>query len=373
MLNRYINKGGKRLRYGYTTGSCATAAVKAALTMLVTQQPVQEATIDTPKGWQITIPVYEGHYTEEEATCYVIKDAGDDPDVTDGLHIHAQVRWNSTGTQLLAGEGIGRVTKKGLSIPVGEPAINPIPRQMIQQAVKEVIGEDRGCSINLWIPKGVEVAKKTFNSKLGIVDGLSIIGTTGIVEPMSEEAFMESVQLEMRIKRAEGRQHFIFVFGNYGETFIHQHRHRLGIEEEALETVIKTSNFVAPLLEHAGDIGIQKIHYIGHIGKMVKIAAGMPNTHSKYGDKRMETLVACGQHLGFDQAMLTTIGACNTTAEVVDLLVGHEKEEAFYETLVKKAKEHCMGYSHGKVEVECSMFCDDRLLSSTKAIDREKE
>lgn len=363
MLDRYVNKGGKRLRYGYTTGSCGTAAVKAALTMLLEQHTVEEVTIDTPKGWTITIPVYGGKVTESEATCYVIKDAGDDPDVTDGLHIYARVRLTQQGITLHAGEGIGRVTKKGLSIPVGEAAINPVPRQMIYDAARELLGEDRGCEIELWIPKGAVIAKKTFNEKLGIVGGISIIGTTGIVEPMSEEAFMESVKLEMDIMRAEGKTVLIFVFGNYGEAFLREQMH---LTESALTNVLKTSNFVAPLLAHAAAIGIETIHYVGHIGKMVKIAAGMPNTHSRYGDNRMETLVACGQHIGMDKELLATIGGCNTTAEVVDLIEGGDHEQELYDTIVKRAQGHCEAFANNQVTIDCSMFCDGRMLATTQ-------
>ncbi len=368
MLERYVNKGGKQLRYGYTTGSCATAVVKAALTMLLEQHTVDSISIDTPKGWTITIPVFEARYTETEASCYVIKDAGDDPDVTDGLHIYGKVRLSEEGITIRAGEGIGRVTKKGLSIPIGEPAINPVPRQMMYDVANELLGKDKGCDILLWIPKGAEIATRTFNAKLGIVGGISIIGTTGIVEPMSEEAFMESVKLEMDIKRAEGNEALIFVFGNYGETFVRQH---MTLSEVFMSSMIKTSNFVAPLLTHAGHIGIRKIHYIGHIGKMVKIAAGMPNTHSRYGDNRMETLVACGQHIGMKQDMLTTIAHCNTTAEVVDIVKGHKDEQAFYQHIVDQAQHYCKSYAGQGVSIECSMFCDDRLLGTTKLEDKE--
>jgi cobalt-precorrin-5B (C1)-methyltransferase len=198
MMERYVLKNGKKLRYGYTTGSCAAAAAKASAIMLKSKEKINEVEIDTPKGWNLKIQIHDADFNDKKASCSVVKDSGDDPDVTNGLKIFAEVA--STGRKnikIIGGKGIGKVTKEGLSLEPGEWAINPTPRKMILEEIRKIFPKG-GYIIKLWIPKGEEVAKKTFNPKLGIEGGISIIGTSGIVEPMSEEAFKESIRLEMK-------------------------------------------------------------------------------------------------------------------------------------------------------------------------------
>ncbi|MEG0379596.1 MAG: cobalt-precorrin-5B (C(1))-methyltransferase CbiD, partial [Eubacterium sp.] len=256
MLDKYIEKGGKRLRYGYTTGSCATAAAKAALIMLLTGQVIKTIDIDTPKGWPLNLEVFDQQVGENWASCAVVKDGGDDPDITNGVKVFVKITAkNEAGISFKAGLGVGQVTLKGLSLPVGEPAINPVPREMITREMMKVMkdqGKEGGYEVEVSIPEGVELAKRTFNPKLGIMGGLSVAGTSGIVEPMSEEALKASMKLELSMLKAKGAQNIIFVPGNYGKDFAES----LNLNTEVL---IKTSNFVGFMLEEAERLEFERI------------------------------------------------------------------------------------------------------------------
>lgn len=371
MLDRYIEKGGKKLRYGYTTGSCAAAASKAALTMLLSQEKVDTVTIDTPKGWTLTLPVQEPFFNDREASCAIIKDAGDDPDITDGVRVYAKVRpIDQEGICFKAGVGVGTVTLKGLSLPVGEPAINPVPREMITreiEKVKSAYGISGGYEVEISIPEGVELAKRTFNPKLGILGGLSVAGTSGIVEPMSEEALKESMRLELSMLKARGEETIIFVPGNYGKDYAES----LGLN---LERMVKTSNFVGFMLEEAERMGFKRILFVGHLGKMVKVAGGLFNTHSAVADGRMEILAAHAALLGGDQDLIKRIMESTTTDEAVTYLQ-EANLPGYFDHLAEQVKKRCRAKVFDQIEIETVIFSKacGHLGESSKAKELVKE
>ena len=263
------------MRFGYTTGSCATAAAKAAAMGLFIGDIPNEVEIDVPAGVKLNLKIHDKHLSAESATCAVQKDAGDDPDVTNGCFVHARVERNTAKTiEIDGGNGVGRVTKPGLQIPVGQAAINPVPRRMIEDAVRGIIGKDAGAKVTITVPTGKALGEKTFNPKLGIVGGISIIGTTGVVRPMSEDAFQTSLLCGLDIARGCGYDTVALVPGSLGE------RSLLGLANIAKEQVVQISNFVGFMLNAACERGFKSIILAGHPGKLAKLLRGDFHTHS---------------------------------------------------------------------------------------------
>ncbi|HWS29488.1 MAG TPA: cobalt-precorrin-5B (C(1))-methyltransferase CbiD [Clostridia bacterium] len=311
------NVDGKLLRCGYTTGACAAAAAKAAVLMLLTGKPVSSVSIPTPKGVLLALDVLDAMISEASASCAVKKDSGDDPDVTNGVLVYAKVERSAEGVRISGGEGVGRVTKPGLDQPVGEAAINSTPRRMIAVAAEGVcaeLGYTGGISVSISVPGGKELAKRTFNPRMGIMDGISVIGTTGIVEPMSNAALIDTVRLELRQLAASGAKAVLLTPGNYGETFAGT---KLGL---SMKAHVACSNFIGDAIDAAVELGLTQIFLIGHIGKLVKLGVGMTNTHSGNGDGRMETLLACALEAGAKLPLLKGIMACVTTDAALALL-----------------------------------------------------
>lgn len=317
MLDLYIEQSGKRLRCGYTTGSCAAGAAKAAVLLLLTGKAPKTVSIDTPKGIPLTLDVLEQELVEGHAACAIRKDSGDDPDITNGILIYAVVEKCLKGISIHGGKGVGRVTKPGLDQPVGASAINSVPRQMIREACEQAArqhGYDGGFVVEIRIPDGEELAKRTFNPRLGIEGGLSVIGTTGIVEPMSNAALLDTIRLELKIRAQAGEKAVLLTPGNYGEDFARDVLH-LDVARQ-----VTCSNFIGEAIDAAINMGFQKICLIGHIGKLVKLGIGMLNTHSAYGDGRMETLAACGLEAGADSAALREVLKCVSTDGALEVL-----------------------------------------------------
>lgn len=316
-MEEYIVKGGKKLRLGYTTGSCAAAAAKAAAFMLLTGRRMERVTLLTPKGIRLELPVRE-ITMGPEVSCAIEKDSGDDPDVTRGALIFAEVsRCEGEGVEIDGGAGVGRVTKPGLDQPVGAAAINSVPRRMIREAVEEVwtLTDSReGLRVVISVPEGEALAKKTFNPRLGIVGGISILGTTGIVEPMSEQALVETIRVELRQRRESGAAYVLLTPGNYGSDFI---REGLGIDPAI---AVQTSNFIGDALEICRELGFRGAVLVGHIGKLVKLAGGMFNTHSKYGDCRMELIAAHAAAAGLGAERVEGILQCVSCDDALRIL-----------------------------------------------------
>ena len=289
-IESFVTKDGKRLRLGYTTGSCASAAAKAAAWMLLTGEKRENISLTTPKGIELKLPVLEIERTNDQVSCAIRKDSGDDPDITDGALIFATVsRKAGAGISIDGGTGVGRVTKRGLDQPVGAAAINSVPRQMIRENLEEVcktLDYPDGLSVVISVPAGEELAKRTFNPRLGIVGGISILGTSGIVEPMSEQALIDTIRLELKQRRLGGAEEVLLTPGNYGKDFAARSF------DVRPEIPVMTSNFIGDALDSCKELGFQNVLLVGHIGKLVKLAGGMMNTHSRYGDCRMEIMTA---------------------------------------------------------------------------------
>ncbi|SHJ04996.1 cobalt-precorrin 5B C1-methyltransferase [Geosporobacter subterraneus DSM 17957] len=356
MLDQYIVKDGKKMRYGYTTGSCAAAAAKAAAIMALEGQPIKRVQIDTPKGWNLELTIETWEIAEHRALCTIKKDGGDDPDNTHGMLIGASVEITDQPEILLKGGiGVGTVTKPGLQIPPGEPAINPVPRAMIQKEVSSVLPKGKGAVVTIFAPEGEAVAQKTFNPRLGIIGGISILGTTGIVEPMSEEAFKESLAIELKMAVQDGLDQVILVPGNHGRDLAYA---CYGISKDK---VIKTSNFVGFMLEKCVEYGVRKVLMIGHIGKFVKLAAGIFHTHSKVADARIEILAGNLALLGAPQSLITELFDCVTTEAALSLIEDNGYESV-YEILCDKAEEKSAQHVYNQLEVGVIMFSMDKRI-----------
>lgn len=321
----------KELRSGFTTGSCAAFASKAAACRLLLGFIPQDVSIITPRGVRYS-PEYK---VNDDGSVEVKKDAGDDPDVTDRMTIRARVT-AEYGTydriEIDGGKGVGRVTKPGLDQPVGNAAINHIPREMITENVMEVAEKaDFHGTINVIIEAdgGEEVAEKTFNPRLGIIGGISILGTSGIVEPMSDDAIIDTIRVEIHQRRVLGEKRLVMAFGNYGQEFLLRD---YGVD---LDSAVKCSNFIKDSLTIAEDEGFRDIFLVGHLGKIVKVAGGFSNTHSKYGDCRMEILTSALLRSGADATVedLRALNACNTTEEAADLIASKGYMEPVMEVI----------------------------------------
>ena len=317
-MEEYIVKGGKKLRLGYTTGSCAAAAAKAAAWMLLTGKRKEHIQLDTPKGISLNLDVLQINMEKDTVSCAIEKDSGDDPDITKGSLVFAQVTCTETPEITIdGGQGVGRVTKGGLDQPVGAAAINSVPRQMIRENLEEVCrltDYHGGLSVVISVPDGEQLAKKTFNPRLGIVGGISILGTTGIVEPMSEQALVDTIRVELRQRRANGAEYVLLTPGNYGSDYIQK---GIGIDPKL---AVLTSNFIGESLDICKELGFKGALLIGHIGKLVKIAGGMLNTHSKYGDCRMDIMAAHAGAAGLPAAEIAQMLHCATCDDAVRIL-----------------------------------------------------
>ena len=319
----YVIRNQKKLRFGYATGSCAAGAARGAVRLLLGEDEISEVELMTPKGILLHLEILDRKRSENAASCAVRKDAGDDPDTTNGILVYAKVEKFLIRSDMEdrividGGIGVGRVTKPGLSQKVGEAAINPAPRAMILQAVEEIADQyhyEGGLKVTISVPEGEKIARKTFNPRLGIVGGISILGTSGIVEPMSEKALIDSIRVEMTQHAAMGEQYMLVTPGNYGADYLRENM------ELPFEKNIKCSNYVGETIDMAVDMGVKGILFISHIGKFVKVAAGIMNTHSHSADARMEVLCSNAIRAGGDLACARSILQCNTTDEALRVL-----------------------------------------------------
>ena len=333
-MKEFVTVDGKELRLGYTTGSCAAAASKAAATMILTGRRLDGIKLLTPKGIELELNVEDTTIEYDDSTgepvlvrCAIRKDSGDDPDVTNGALVYSEVTLTDLKGEvdIDGGYGVGRVTKPGLDQPVGNAAINSVPRKMITENLQEVARElsfSGGFKVVISIPLGVELARKTFNPRLGIEGGISVIGTTGIVEPMSERALIDTIKVELTQKKELGYEYVLLTPGNYGSDFI---RDGIGIDPEM---AVQTSNFIGDSIDMCVQLGFKGALLIGHIGKLVKIAGNMLNTHSKYGDCRMEILGSAAAVYGVKPETARYILGCAACDEAVRVMREEGIDEA---------------------------------------------
>lgn len=347
----------KNLKWGYTTGSCAAAAAKCAVILLLLGKKLDSVSLQTPKGIVLQLHTKNCHWEGQKTICGVQKYSGDDPDVTNGITIYALAEKIEKGIIIEGGEGIGRVTKKGLQQPVGYAAINTVPRNMIRQCVKEICmlaDYQKGIAITIFAPEGVEIAKKTYNEKLGIVGGISILGTSGIVEPMSEKALLDSIKAECSVKAANSNGNIILTFGNYGNDFLKKHFH---ID---IESAVKVSNFIGDAIDFIKTLPLESVLIVGHIGKMIKIAGGIMQTHSKYADCRMEIIGVHAAIAGADSKTVKSIMEC-ITAEQALLLLKNDNVQIFQNTMqsiAKKIMEHIQHRMGEKINCHIVVFSE---------------
>lgn len=321
LKDHYIIKDGKKLQYGYTTGSCAAAAAKAAALMLFAGEDITEVRLITPMGISLLLPVLKVRKKSGQVSCAIQKYAGDDPDVTDGVLVYATVtRGEETEVPQVCidgGKGVGRVTRKGLDQPAGNAAINRVPREMIEKEVLEVLhqsGNSCMADVLIEVPAGEELAAKTFNPRLGITGGISILGTTGIVVPMSEEALVKSIETEMRMHIEAGEKELLITPGNYGADFVKEHT---GLD---FTKNIQCSNYVGKTIDLAVNMGAKKLTFVAHIGKFIKVAAGIMDTHSRSADGRAESMAACAIRAGASLEAAREILDSVTTEESIQIL-----------------------------------------------------
>ena len=353
-MEEYQFSYGKNLRCGYTTGSCATAASKAAAVMLLTGERIELVHIDTPKGVVLNLEPLEVKRSDDYVSCAIRKDSGDDPDDTNGVLVYAKVeKIAEPGIKICGGVGVGKVTKPGLACSVGEAAINPTPRKMITTELAKVMDEVNytgGLLVTISIPAGVEIAKKTFNPRLGIIGGLSVLGTSGIVEPMSERALIETIHVEVKAQKARGNKNLLVFFGNYGEDYTRDVL-KLDISER-----VTCSNYVGELLDYAVYCGFETLLIIGHAGKLVKLAQGVMNTHSKYADCRTEVMALQAMLHGASKEVGQEIYDCLTTDEVTKILKREGLFEPVMQEVTKKIDFYMQHRVHGKIKTGALMF-----------------
>ena len=349
------------MRYGFTTGSCAAAAAKAAAYMLLTGKIKNCITIETPKGIPYTAEVTDIVRGESQVSCAVVKDGGDDPDVTSGSKICATVTADNRGDgekellQIDGGKGVGRVTRPGLDQPVGNAAINHVPREMIEKEVRRICAlcdYNGKLQVTISVPEGEEIAQKTFNPRLGITGGISILGTSGIVEPMSSRALLDTIQVELRQKKAMGQQMIAVTPGNYGLDFM----------KEAfaydLDKSVKCSNFIGNTIDMAAETGFCGMLLTGHIGKLVKVSGGIMNTHSKEGDCRMELLAAAALKSGGSKTQALEILEAVTTEEGIRLLQEGGNLQKTMQILMEKIMFYLQKRAAGRLQIECMMYAN---------------
>lgn len=364
------------MRYGFTTGSCAAAAAKAAAYMLLSGRQKNTITIETPKGIPYTADILEITRGEKAVQCAVRKDGGDDPDITSGALIYAEVsltdhtRTQATDTRIHidGGIGVGRVTKPGLDQPVGNAAINHVPREMITKEVLEVcdLMDYKGnLQVIISVPEGKAIAKQTFNPRLGIVGGISILGTSGIVEPMSNQALLDTIRVELNQRRAEGFDYIAVAPGNYGLDFM---KKAYGYD---LDKSVKCSNFIGVTIDMAVECGFTRMLLTGHIGKLIKVAGGIMNTHSKEADCRMELLSAFAIHEGAGADVAAKILDCVATEEAVRLLREAGKQQKVMDYAMERIMFYLNKRAGGRMQIDCIMY-DNTFgeLAKSKEADR---
>ncbi|KUO49748.1 MAG: cobalt-precorrin-6A synthase [Desulfitibacter sp. BRH_c19] len=359
------NNKAKKLRSGYTTGTCAAAATKAALEILLEYEkqnsliqlpessPLKEVSVDLPKGGSITVPIKSVVVDGNLIIAEVIKDAGDDPDITHGASIYASVEVLNTNHEIviLGGKGVGRVTKPGLSVPVGEAAINPVPMKMIVSEIKKILPPQKGLKVTISVPEGEKLAKKTLNPRLGIVGGISILGTSGIVRPMSEEAYVDSLIPQIDQAVALGHNFIVLTPGGMGE----KKAMELGMPKDA---VVQTSNFIGAMLEESAKRNIKGILLFGHVGKIIKIAGGIFHTHSKIADGRREILAAHSAMVGASPTIIQEIMELNTMDASVELMKKYGLRNV-YNTIAKWASKRSIEMLGEEIRIGTVMYSLD--------------
>ena len=363
--DNYVYYNGRKLRKGFTTGTTATAATVVAIRTLLNQEPQETVTVHAANGKTAIFDVEQTDFDEQQASCAIKKDGGDDQDATDGTLIFATVKLRDDNEiHLDGGKGVGRVTKEGLANKPGMPAINPTPRRVIKAAAREELGEKRGVDIVISVPEGERIAKLTYNPRLGIVGGISILGTSGVVTPMSESSWKHSISIEMNIHRKRGDNTIVLVPGNYGEDFA---KDELGIPNAK---IVQMSNFVGYVLHETQRLGFTKVLIVGDLGKMIKVAGGIFSTHSKDADARAEIMVANLALMGgVPTAFLRKINQCLTTISMIKMIdeAGYQDVYQMIADKIKLRAEKLLAHREPHVEIDAVIFSrESGFLAASK-------
>ena len=354
----YLSGRGKKrgMRTGYTTGACATAATRAAMFALLDGQAPLSVTITLPIGEKVVFAVHRcEHHTDGSVTASVIKDAGDDPDVTHGAELCSTVRWRPTpGIELDGGVGVGRVTKPGLGLEVGSAAINPVPRAMIENVVQALLverGEPRGVSVIISVPDGLERSRKTLNARLGIIGGLSILGTTGIVRPYSTAAYKASISKAIDVAIACGCQnHIVLTTGSRSEKFA---RRYITLPDEAY---VQMGEFTGYALRDCAAKGVHCVTLVGMIGKLSKIGDGRMQTHVAGAEVDLQGLAEVAKACGATENVVEQVRQANTARHFQELMLAHNLPGVF-DFICERARKASQAYIRDKVAVDVLM-CD---------------
>ena len=366
MDSSYVFVNNKKLKRGHTTGTCAAAASKAAAEALITGKTVGSVQIHTPKGIVLDLPVEDMQFGDGFVSCAVRKDGGDDIDATHDTLVYSKVSKADSGINIDGGFGVGRVTRKGLDQPVGNAAINHVPRAMIKEAIEDIqFSSDYkgGFDVVISVPEGEEIAKKTFNPRLGITGGISILGTSGIVEPMSEVALVNTIKTEMNM-RSQGNKVLLVVPGNYGKEFSQ------GIPGIDPESAVKCSNFIGEMLDYACEIQ-RDIVLVGNLGKLVKLAGGIMNTHSRNADSRMEILAANAAMAGASMSTVQRIMGCISTDDALDVINEENLIEDVSKLLIGKIEFYMNHRTGGNIRTAAVLFSSVYgLLGKTSLADQ---
>lgn len=355
----FVHVDGKKLRRGFTTGTAAAAASKAAALYLLNGEAEDTVDIRLFSGQILKILVRSIRMEGQSAVCSVEKFGGDDKDATNGCIVVSKVSFfEGEGINITGGRGVGRITRKGLKIPPGRPAINPKPLELIESSVREISG-DKAVQVEISVEEGERIAEKTFNPRLGIEGGISILGTTGIVEPMSEEAFKRSLREELKMKRSEI---LAYTFGNMGEKSLM----RLGIPQEK---VCICSNFVGYMLREGASLGVRRVLLGGHIGKLVKLSGGIFHTHSHVADAKNEIIASNLALLGAPTSLIEKVMDCITAEESIACIEESGYQRVF-QILADKAAERAFVHTYKESSVEVIMFdLQDRIICKSRGVD----
>ncbi len=351
------------LRTGYTTGTCAAAATKAALLAMITKKTVKEISVTLPKGNTMTLAIKDCQFDGNSAKCVVIKDAGDDPDVTNGAEIVSTVTWtDNIGTvDVQGGKGVGRVTKPGIGLDIGKPAINPTPMKMIKNTVNEVASDqlkNKGVKVVISVPRGEELAKLTDNPRLGILGGISILGTSGIVLPYSTGSFTASIRQGLDVAKAMGHNTVALTTGGRSDDFA---RELLKLPEHC---VVQMGDFAAYSVRQAAMKGMNKVIIVGFIGKLSKMAMGIKQTHVKGSHVDMDFLAAVAKECSATDELVNEIKKANTARHVSEIIMQH-KLDGYFDKLCEKVHAMMSEHTKGQVEIECVMFdFDSKVIGS---------
>lgn len=344
----------QKLRTGFTTGTCATAAAKASLVAIMTQKKIKSVEVILPKGKKITINIASCKFNSTKAKCSVIKDGGDDPDVTHGAEIivELQLTDNTNQVEIDGGRGVGRVTKPGLGLEIGSAAINPTPKKMIHENLtltgKQILKKN-GIKVIISVPKGKEIAPKTDNPRLGITDGISILGTTGIVIPYSTASFAASIRQSLDVTIAMNDDTVVLTTGGRSEEFS---KKEIRLPDHCF---VQMGDFAGYAIQQCAKKGIKKARVAGFIGKLTKMAMGVKQTHVKGSKVDMDFLAKIASRCGATKETLDQIKNANTARHVQEIITKN-KVDGFFSAICSEVYKQMRIHSENKVELEVILF-----------------